>query len=1688
MGNNYRIRTDFNVDKNIRININQNFDFLEILSLKLKQEDVYTRFCADYGVVTGRVIVNGGYGIPNANVSIFIPLSEIDQNDVVISTLYPYKRIDQKNEDGYRYNLLPYRKEYGGHTPTGTFPDREDLLTRNEVLEVYEKYYKFTAKTNESGDFMIVGVPLGIQTIMMDLDLSNIGCFSLRPADLIRAGLAGPGQFNGNQFKSSTDIDSLPQIVNFKKDIDVTSFWGEEEICNIGITRVDFDLRELGIEIKPQAVFMGSIFSTSNEDFLKTTCKPKKDAGNLCDMVTGEGKILAIRQTIDYDANGRPVLEQFSLENGGDVIDENGTWLVEVPMNLDYVVTNEFGEQVISNDPAVGIPTKGKYRFRIQYQNESGMENDIMRGDYLVPNVKEWGWSTSNINGPDTFNSTQLDQQKRSYAFSLDWNDYGDLTTAVGQQMVQEAIDCKDRFYEFTFNKVYTVANFIDRWKWGFNRSRHLGIKEITDRRCTTTTNKFPVNDGVRNFDFTFFLFNLMVTIMTPVFLALIPILHILAFLWPIVKWLLVLFVPALLGFLTYGYIQDAITAAGTISPAPGFIAWSIAKAVLMGLVTIGYTALVIIKFEEIIGFKFKGLSMPMMSYPDCEACPCESQDLDTPDINNNLFSTGGGNSNSNIGPYTITNRNNGSVLADLNSNAFWGRIPTTSICEYDSNGDQIASDGCPYWFCKIKPNLYGGNNQQENNKTQADSVGVRYGIAGFPSGDIMGVPVTEVFSNSGNQRYIMNPDVTLSQSMNMANMRSRYFDTTAPNRITTIVNNSAPIKDSVMMLLLDPNTINQLSSGTILTFHDINNINDINISGGTTNQFGTNSITGSVTTAITNTVQVTYANPNPSGPPVTVQIIVTGNSESKEYSLKTGVEYFQVITGMTLQELNSTALGNSTIDSCNPVYDGSSLIRKYLLNKLQTVGYDPPGPGGANVEDEILNSLTVIGDQWKQLGVVFLTRGVDVFTDTQNIKYDLSEIFGTAPNTVVVSGQFNMNIPIKPNTDSTIYKWDNITPHTHETTYVQSGVFFEPYNFQVSNFSAVTTNTLKYYSSLDKKTVSNNFIPDGSAANNISYFISTSNGGPNGNNNKINFYSSITQGRVDGGSLIASSYPTGGSRFFGSNNWNKFRVYSPTYVVQNPSLTHIIPTGNNPKLVLRSDRLPTSDKIQNNNSNSFLLHQNDNFSLYVVGSSNNFNNPSANVGPTDTTNNSGDFTGDTPSVQDSVLSTFSCEGMVPLKCYDYDSSGNFIVKDPCDENDPKIVEGGCYKFIQKPYVVTIGKDIINFAEWKARFRMMFGACRGVFSHVFQNNWVNGTLYMYSFKKKTIFNILGQPKKYKFCGTLDNNFRPGQGPIYYTEGTTNSLFYRSTPYDGNYFIGQKPKKKDTLGNWQDVDFKGINDYNIFFPTTLMDLGSRDEFVREICFNPALEAYFVNSLKSTSFNETADILQLFFVSRLVSSNFLQNLIGAGDASINKLFSRTEDRMDGDVVQMFSINSEFGILPFSEDEYDSPNDLYVPPGPVPLMGIFFSSETPTRALASPGTIVFSPTLTSNFGYPKSQEVPMYKWYSADQNTIFGNELNDWFTTPNQNISGNGFFSEKYQDLSFIQSPFSPYFNNGPTGQKGYIYNTDSNGVQSATPWPPSQSDKYVVGAPYHFYFGLNVGKTAINRYITKYILNI
>jgi hypothetical protein len=108
MGDSYRIKTELGINKSINVQLDQEFEFLEILSLKIQQTDIYSRSCADYGVLVGRVTANNGFGVPNARVSIFIPIEQVDESNPLITSVYPYKSPNDKNDDGYRYNLLPY--------------------------------------------------------------------------------------------------------------------------------------------------------------------------------------------------------------------------------------------------------------------------------------------------------------------------------------------------------------------------------------------------------------------------------------------------------------------------------------------------------------------------------------------------------------------------------------------------------------------------------------------------------------------------------------------------------------------------------------------------------------------------------------------------------------------------------------------------------------------------------------------------------------------------------------------------------------------------------------------------------------------------------------------------------------------------------------------------------------------------------------------------------------------------------------------------------------------------------------------------------------------------------------------------------------------------------------------------------------------------------------------------------------------------------------------------------------------------------------------------------------------------------------------------------------------------------------------------------------------------------------------
>jgi hypothetical protein len=470
MSNSIRIRTTPNGgDKFLKVKLDQDFDFIEILSLKISQEETYRKFCSDYGVVVGRVIINSGFGVPNAKVSVFIPIDDVDKDNPVIKRLYPFEVITDKDSDGIRYNLFPKNNvtDNDCYTPIGTFPNKREVLDNDDSLYVYCKYYKFTTTTNHAGDFMFFGVPNGTYQVHVDADISDIGIASQRPYDLISQGTPAKLFDSPNKFKGGTNLNKLIQVKSANAGVNVQPFWGDTDNCEIGITRIDFDLN---YNIRPAAIFMGSVFGDQDKHSINKRCRPRKKLGLMCEQVTGPGSVNMIRKTLDGG------IEEFDVD-GGRVIDDDGTWAYQIPMNLDYMVTDEFGNLILSEDPNIGIPTRSRVRFNIGMDETGGEGRLRTRARYLVPNNPQ--------------SSSEID-----YSFD-------ETTSDVN-------------FRDIYWNKIYTVSNFVSRFQRAVNLDK-VGTRSITAVKsvdeCAGDKTPFPYNKVDTELNPIFFIICLIIKI-----------------------------------------------------------------------------------------------------------------------------------------------------------------------------------------------------------------------------------------------------------------------------------------------------------------------------------------------------------------------------------------------------------------------------------------------------------------------------------------------------------------------------------------------------------------------------------------------------------------------------------------------------------------------------------------------------------------------------------------------------------------------------------------------------------------------------------------------------------------------------------------------------------------------------------------------------------------------------------------------------------------------------------------------------------------------------------------------------------------------------------------------------------------------------------------------------------------------
>ena len=766
--------------------------------------------------------------------------------------------------------------------------------------------------------------------------------------------------------------------------------------------------------------------------------------------------------------------------------------------------------------------------------------------------------------------------------------------------------------------------------------------------------------------------------------------------------------------------------------------------------------------------------------------------------------------------------------------------------------------------------------------------------------------------------------DVSWPQALNAINQRGRYFSSTRPNRIRKTIMNSDygsvtvnqsnnQFTDLPLITLIDADT--SLTPGQLVSFTDSLLIPDPNTTGLTANQYGDTSITG---TLLNNTSayvpsSITYEKSN--GAVQSVNLDLKSTETGTSYKFKSGVEYFQVIGTMKLSEAVDYLDNNASSNEKN-----NSVIYRYILEKVTRYKCQKLNVIG-QLQTQIYSPKPI--DYWDEDSqLVFLTRGVDPHTPRQTIKYDLGPLFGKAYGQAFLQfqGEYCLNIPIQPTPQNDVpqrhftplnvnynvasYADDNANSNT---TLYHPSFLFTPDPTQYTPFQSTGP---AYYNSMG---------PEWTTLNASEY--GTGNGTTVSNNTSIT--PGISQGSIAGCSYQYSRQSPGTVIERNGNNDDLYTV-SPSYINGASGNIPKVNMSNPNRLIFRSDRLPTSTARElGRNTNrqpiqDFALHLNNNFTFFLVsdqGDATLQGNESEGIDASDATGNLNDFSGSTPSSIAGVLESFTCEGLVQLKCYQGNGS-NFAVGG-CNDKELGKVVGGCYVFVESLLILTIPNDIRLLFEWKTRFKFMFATCRGVVGHMFQNNWVNGTLYMPSFQKRTFYDSNNEVKRYKYCGDPNQgpifgfNFqnRNYRGPIYFNTDS-NSFFYRSTPYYNGDFVGQTTKSG--------ISYIGSNDSQIWQPTTIMDLGPKTDFLKEILLTPEYQGYIIDKVESTSYQDESGILNLFVISRLIDSNFFQQILGIGGSAVAKLFSRQtggfvgsiplfDSRVDGDYAQLISINT-------------------------------------------------------------------------------------------------------------------------------------------------------------------------------------
>jgi hypothetical protein len=293
-----------------------------------------------------------------------------------------------------------------------------------------------------------------------------------------------------------------------------------------------------------------------------------------------------------------------------------------------------------------------------------------------------------------------------------------------------------------------------------------------------------------------------------------------------------------------------------------------------------------------------------------------------------------------------------------------------------------------------------------------------------------------------------------VGERINLFNQRSNYF--TNVNRVKVSFSKNENIgkhhyDNTITVLSQD-----EFQPGTLLSFINFTQSGDKNYS------YTANTVSG-ITTGISGssyngsgqtTINVSYANPTDFSQTTnsTINYVLPYGSTKTNYKFPSDIEYYQVVTAITVSQ--AASIWNSgTTQSFPNVLNSPTIIYKYKNTVM----------GGALETTESIIAVDYLEDYAAQY-ILILQRGVDPYSPLYSNEYKLGTLFGTSeddPNWTVTATT-RINIPIQKLNNTTI----SIQP------YNQGGMFYQSYFFNPgSKYSGFTTTATTFYSSTDSNT-----------------------------------------------------------------------------------------------------------------------------------------------------------------------------------------------------------------------------------------------------------------------------------------------------------------------------------------------------------------------------------------------------------------------------------------------------------------------------------------------------------------------------------------------------------------------------------------------------------------------------------------